>query len=74
MNSTTLVHVFTGTFNNKPILLCDAKDLHAFLEVGTRFNDWIIRRIAEYGFIEGEDFYSNLGKTPESGRPATTSP
>lgn len=60
MNSTALVPVFTGALNNQTTLLCDAKDLHSFLEVGTRFNDWIIRRIAEYGFIEGEDYYSNL--------------
>lgn len=48
-----------------------AMELHRFLEVGTRFNDWF-RRMAEYGFTEGKDFYSFLSKTSEQGgRPAT---
>lgn len=33
-----------------------ARELHAFLEVGSRFSDWIRRRIAEYGFVQGIDF------------------
>lgn len=37
-------------------LLCNARDLHEFLEVGRRFTTWIQGRIDEYGFIEGEDF------------------
>jgi len=48
----------------------DARELHEFLEVKTRFNDWIQRKIQQYGFIEGKDFYSNLSKTlPQGGRP-----
>jgi phage anti-repressor protein len=35
------------------------------------FTDWIKNKIEKYGFIEGEDFYSILSKTPEGGRPAT---
>ncbi|MFD2837902.1 antA/AntB antirepressor family protein [Azotobacter vinelandii] len=35
----------------------------------TRFNDWIGRRIEQYGFIEGEDFYSVLSKSA-GGRPS----
>ena len=34
----------------------NARDLHAFLEVQTRFNDWIRNRIAEYNFTQGIDF------------------
>lgn len=34
----------------------DARELHGFLEVKTRFNDWINRRIDEYGFTQGIDF------------------
>lgn len=33
-----------------------ARDLHAFLEVQTRFNDWIRIRIKEYDFIENQDY------------------
>lgn len=35
----------------------------------TRFNDWF-PRMCEYGFAEGQDFYSFLSKTPTGGRPA----
>lgn len=32
------------------------RDLHNFLEVKTRYNDWINKRIKEYEFIENIDF------------------
>jgi phage anti-repressor protein len=41
----------------------NARELWDKLEIETRFNDWITRRIELYGFIEGEDFYSNLSKS-----------
>ena len=42
------------------------RQLHMFLEVQTRYNDWFAR-MCEYGFTEGVDFYSNLSKTTETG-------
>lgn len=36
-----------------------ARDLHAALEVDTRFNDWF-SRMCEYGFEEGKDYCSFL--------------
>ena len=61
MNSTTqLIPVFNGELDGRSQQLCDAKDLHDFLGVQTRFNDWAARRIEQYGFVEGEDFYSVL--------------
>ena len=50
-------------------LTVSARDLHEFLEVDTRFNDWF-PRMCEYGFTEGQDFYSFLSKTQSGGRPA----
>tara|TARA_Y100000361_G_C11161446_1_gene347660 strand:- start:5619 stop:6221 length:603 start_codon:yes stop_codon:yes gene_type:complete len=41
----------------------NAKDLWEKLEVSTRFNDWIGRRIKEYGFELNKDFYSFLSKS-----------
>lgn len=32
------------------------RDLHKFLEVTTRYNDWIGRLIEKYGFVEGQDY------------------
>ena len=46
------------------------RELHEALEVETRYNDWF-KRMSEYGFTEGEDFYSNLSKTSDGGRPST---
>jgi len=48
---------------------CDARELHSVLGVDARFNDWVGRRIAEYGFVEGEDFYSDLSRST-GGRPS----
>jgi anti-repressor protein len=47
------------------------RELHEFLELETRYNDWF-RRMCDYGFSEGVDFYSILSKTGElGGRPST---
>lgn len=46
------------------------RELHEFLDIETRYNDWFAR-MCEFGFEEGKDFYSNLSKTSENGRPST---
>lgn len=56
MTNTHLVPVFTGTIQNQSIQLCNARDLHQFLEVGKDFSNWIKNRIEQYGFIAGEDY------------------
>lgn len=33
-----------------------ARELHKFLEVQTRFDTWVERRIKEYEFTENEDY------------------
>ena len=43
--------------NERPTVL--GRDLHRFLEVETRYNDWFAR-MCEYGFIENIDYYSFL--------------
>ena len=69
MNSQNLIPVFNGKISHFETLLCDARKLHEFLQVSTRFNDWISRRIEEYGFVENQDFLvtQNL-VTKNSGR------
>lgn len=72
MTTTDLVPVFTGTLAGITSQLCNARDLHAALGVGRDFATWIKERIAEYGFVEGEDFSPISGKTSaRGGRPAT---
>ncbi|UZR95953.1 antA/AntB antirepressor family protein [Chondrinema litorale] len=41
--------------------LVNARDLHQFLDVKTRFSDWI-KRMLEYGFVENKDFLTKLKK------------
>ena len=43
--------------------------LHMFLGIETRYNDWFSRMVG-YGFDDGKDFYSNLSKTSDGGRPS----
>lgn len=38
------------------------RELHQALKITTRYNDWF-NRMLEFGFIEGEDFYSILSKS-----------
>lgn len=45
------------------------RELHATLEIETRYNDWFLR-MCEYGFQEGKDFCSILSKS-SGGRPGT---
>ncbi|MGV0399416.1 antA/AntB antirepressor family protein [Corynebacterium segmentosum] len=56
--------------NNDGAQAVMGRDLHQFLEVSTRYNDWIARLIEKYGFIAGQDFYSKMSKTPNGGRPS----
>lgn len=44
-------------------LTADARLLHEKLRVQTPFHKWITRRIEKYGFVEGEDFWTELSKS-----------
>lgn len=46
----------------------NARDLYQFLEVATRFNDWITSRIDQYGFQLNQDFVTFTENTVK-GRP-----
>lgn len=68
-----LIPVFNGTINNESVLLCDARKLHDFLEIGKRFASWITERLTEYKFVENQD-YVIISQNREKigrGRPAT---
>ena len=61
--------VSTGSIDGAAVQTVNARDLHAFLKVGSAFKDWIARRIEEYGFLEEKDFCSFLSESA-GGRPA----
>lgn len=66
----TIIAINQSNINDEVIQTVNARELHSFLGVETRFNDWLDRRVKEYGFVDGVDFYSNLSKTSNSGRPS----
>ena len=52
-----LIPIFTREIQQEStVRCCNARDLHAFLEVGRDFSNWIKSRIDKYQFVEGEDF------------------
>jgi uncharacterized protein HI_1422 len=67
MTNSNLIPVFNGLIQNQPVQLCNARELHTFLEIQTRYNDWIKNRINEYGFIQDEDYFIITERT--NGRP-----
>ncbi|OMF35243.1 hypothetical protein BK133_11060 [Paenibacillus sp. FSL H8-0548] len=44
----------------------DGRELHEFLDVSSKFADWIKNRITKYGFAENDD-YATVSKILESG-------
>ncbi len=50
----------------------DARTLHKIIGVGRDFSNWIKGRIAEYGFVEKQDFevFARSGENSNGGRPS----
>ncbi|WP_424859203.1 antA/AntB antirepressor family protein [Tepidimonas sp. HKU77] len=70
-----LIPVFVGCIGGVEQYVCNARDLHAFLEIGKDFTTWIKDRIEKYQFVENQDFGDfspDLGKNPRGrGRPSS---
>lgn len=49
--------------NQDAVNAVNAKELHSKLGVKTKFVDWMKRAIEKYGFEDGVDFISFLGKS-----------
>jgi phage anti-repressor protein len=64
-----LIPIGTDSINGQQVQTVDARKLHGFLEVGTEFKDWIVRRIEDYGFESEKDFCSFLSEST-GGRPS----
>ena len=61
-----LIPLQPQTINGNAVETVNARELHAFLEVQTRFNDWIKNRIEQYDFVENQDF-TTVTKNLENG-------
>lgn len=70
--TSALIPVFTGTLCDSTVLLCDARTLHAFMQVKRDFSNWIKGRIRKFGFEAGTDFLEVFAKSGENlgGRPS----
>ena len=67
MTHLNLIPVFNGLIQNHPVQLCNARELHSFIESKQQYTDWIKNRINEYGFIQDEDYFVITERT--NGRP-----
>jgi anti-repressor protein len=51
-----LIPLTTQQIGDDTIQTVNARELHAFLEVGKDFSTWINTRIQQYGFVENQDY------------------
>ena len=51
-----LIKLQPQTINGNAVETVNARELHAFLEVRSKFADWIKNRISEYDFTVNQDF------------------
>jgi phage anti-repressor protein len=56
-----LIPIYTNETDQRVV---NARELHAYLEVGKEYTNWIKDRIKKYGFIEGTDYvtFAEIGK------------
>lgn len=64
----TFSHQSDATIEGESVQTVNARDLHRFLEVKTRFNDWIANRIADFNFVENQDFVTLTENLVNGGR------
>lgn len=78
------VQIESSALDGETVETVNARDLHAFLEVGRDFSNWIKARIERYGFVEGVDYvcspnrarkktegvFAKTGENPLGGRTA----
>ena len=67
-----LISLTQSAINGELQQTVNARELYVFLEVQTRFNDWIAARIEKYDFVENQDFarFHKKMEAPQGGRPA----
>ena len=49
--------VFTGFINGQTLVLCNARDLHEYMKVPSKFSVWVLRHIDKYGLVENLDYF-----------------
>jgi len=51
-----IIQIQTNTIGTEEVNSVNARDIHTYLEVKIRFNDWIQRAIKKYDFEENLDY------------------
>ena len=51
-----LIPLHQQPINSEMVQTVSARELHAFLDVKTKYYDWITKRIQDYGFRENDDY------------------
>lgn len=62
-----LIPTFAGELAGEIQQLIDGRALHDFISSGTKYQDWIERRINDYGFTQGIDYCVVLKKENRAG-------
>ncbi len=65
---TELIPIKSATIGGEEINAVNARELHAFLGVKSKFRDWINNRISDFGFTENVDFSSFAKNLANGGR------
>ena len=63
-----LIPLQTQTIDGNAVETVNARELHAFLEVRSKFADWIKNRISEYDFTVNQDFTTGSKNLENGGR------
>ncbi|WP_375641229.1 MULTISPECIES: antA/AntB antirepressor family protein [unclassified Bartonella] len=68
----TLIEIREQVIDQETVQTVNARDLHAFLEVGKDFSTWIKYRINKYNLLENQDYlvFTNFGENLQGGRPS----
>ncbi|WP_375618635.1 MULTISPECIES: antA/AntB antirepressor family protein [unclassified Bartonella] len=66
------IAITNNTINGEDVQTVNARELHAFLEVGKDFSTWIKNRINKYNLLENKDYivFTNFGENLQGGRPS----
>lgn len=67
-----LIAIHSRPIGDQPIQTANARELHAFLEVGKDFSSWITNRIEQFGFIANIDYVTFHQNGEKVGRRSNT--
>ncbi|EJF85333.1 phage antirepressor Ant [Candidatus Bartonella washoeensis] len=66
----TLIPILEQTVGQETVQTVNARELHTFLEITSKFADWIKNRIKECNFRENQDFIGFSKNLEKGGRPS----